>query len=244
MTVVPFVVDGPSKTIVETREEFEAEGGLDGSVILIKNLDRNQVDTSQIIERKSSNASYDLRVGGEYRDHRDLGKTDLPDNGTLYLPPGAAIIIETYEEVQFPRSRFGHIVPKVKLLMEGVSNTSSKIDPGFDGRLLITVFNLGTKRISLKKGQEFCTLYILNVQKEGLISREKDRPRMPGLRRENSFRRITTYIESNQALLSIINLLATIVLTSITAALLLSQFQQSRVDSVEGEQPNNQAIEP
>jgi deoxycytidine triphosphate deaminase len=147
MTVIPFLIDCANRTIVETREEFESSGGLEGDVILIKNLDRSQVETDKVIEKQSSNASYDLRVGGEYRDHREMGKTDLLDDGILYLPPGAAVIIETYEEVQFPRSRFGHIVPKVKLLMEGISNTSSKVDPGFDGRLLITVFNLGTKKI-------------------------------------------------------------------------------------------------
>ena len=140
MSVIPFVVSGNQPTIVETREEFENGGGLEGNAIFVKNLDRTQIESTN-----SSNACYDLRVGSEYRDHRDSVKHDLLDNGFITLQPGAAVIIETTEEVQFPKTRFGHIVPKVGLLQKGLSNTSSKIDPGYEGKLLITVFNLGKR---------------------------------------------------------------------------------------------------
>ena len=236
MTVIPFVIDGNNKTVVETKEDFDTAGGLYGNVILIRNIDRNQVDKAKITEDKSSKVSYDLRVGNEYRDHRDLGKTDLPDGGMIHLPPGTAVIIETYEEVHFPRSRFGHIVPKVKLLMDGISNTSSKIDPGFDGKLLITVFNLGNKKITLKKHDKFCTLYTLNVQEEGLISRDKERPRMPGSQGSRFLTGLRSYVEKNQALLSGINIFATIILAFATTALLVIQIrQETNSDNSRGE---------
>jgi len=117
-------LNGSNRTIVESRQEYEDANGLDGDVIFIQNL-----DTSQILDTQSSNASYDLRVGNEYRDHRDSGKIELPDGDKICLQPGSAVIIETIESVQFPKSRFGHIVPKVSLLQNGLSNTASKIDP-------------------------------------------------------------------------------------------------------------------
>ncbi|TAF16920.1 MAG: hypothetical protein EAZ76_06515 [Nostocales cyanobacterium] len=106
---------------MDDRGEYEKAGGLEGNVIFMQNL-----DTSQVRDTKSSNASYDLRVGDEYRDHRDSGKADLLDNGKISLQPGATVIIETAEEVQFPKSRFGHVVPKVSLLQEGLSNREYK----------------------------------------------------------------------------------------------------------------------
>jgi len=57
MSVIPFVLNGSNRTIVESRQEYEDANGLDGDVIFIQNL-----DTSQILDTQSSNASYDLRV--------------------------------------------------------------------------------------------------------------------------------------------------------------------------------------
>ncbi|RAM53198.1 MAG: hypothetical protein C6Y22_01870 [Hapalosiphonaceae cyanobacterium JJU2] len=196
MSVIPFILGTTNRTIVETRKEYEDAGGLDGDVIFIQNLDRDQM-----LDTKSSNASYDLRVGDEYRDHRDSGKTDLLDNGKICLQPGSAIIIETAESVQFPKSRFGHIVPKVSLLQDGLSNTSSKIDPGYEGKLLITVFNLGKRTICLKKGQTFCTLYVLSIQGD-IIPYKKGNQRIYGNSRRGFIGKARDFIETNQTFIT------------------------------------------
>lgn len=204
MSIVPFVLNASNRTIVESIQEYGDAGGLDGDVIFIQNL-----DSSQIINTQSSNASYDLRVGDEYRDHRDSSKTDLLDNDEICLQPGYTVIIETAEFVQFPKSRFGHIVPKVSLLQDGLSNTSSKIDPGYYGKLSITVFNLGKRTISLKKGQKFCTLYILDV-KDGIIPYNKGPQRIAGNSKVGSFGKIRDFIETNQAFLICLSLIVSI----------------------------------
>ncbi|MEH2447394.1 MAG: hypothetical protein V7K18_16800 [Nostoc sp.] len=207
MSVIPFILDGSNRTVVETREEYEKAGGLEGSVIFIQNLNIKQIHNT-----KSSNASYDLRVSDEYRDHRDSGKTDLLENSTISLQPGSAVIIETVESVQFPKSRFGHVVPKVSLLQDGLSNTSSKIDPGYEGKLSITVFNLGKRTVKLRKGQDFCTLYVIE-DKEGVIPYTKDPKKIAGNSRKDLLSRLKDFIETNQADFTIILTIATIVLT-------------------------------
>lgn len=229
MSVIPFILDGSNKTVVETREEYEKAGGLEGNVIFIQNL-----DTSQIRDTKSSNASYDLRVGDEYRDHRDSGKADLLDNGKISLQPGSAVIIETAEEFQFPKSRFGHVVPKVSLLQDGLSNTSSKVDPGYNGRLSITVFNLGKRTIELKKHQPFCTLYILDVG-EGSIPYTKPGKKIAGKSKTGLLNQIRDFIEVNQTYFTIILTMATIVLTVVQIAQPLQQqgVQNSPKENVE-----------
>jgi deoxycytidine triphosphate deaminase len=217
MSVVPFILDGSNKTVVETREEYEKAGGLEGNVIFIQNL-----DTAQIRDTKSSNASYDLRVGNEYRDHRDFGKTDLLNNDKISLQPGSTVIIETAESFQLPKSRFGHVVPKVSLLQDGLSNTSSKIDPGYEGKLSITVFNLGKRTVELKKGQDFCTLYILEVR-EGVIPYTKEPKKIAGNTRKDLLSRVKDFIETNQAYFTIILTIATIFLTGVQIVQSLGQ---------------------
>lgn len=207
MSVIPFILNGSNRTIVENRQDYENAGGLGGEVIFIIGF-----DGQQLLEPNSSNASYDLRIGEEYRDHRDLGKTALSNNDKIVLQPGSAVIIETAELVQLPKSRFGQIVPKVSLLQEGLSNTSSKIDPGYNGKLLITVFNLGKRKVSLKKGDKFCTLYVLDI-KAGATPYNKPPKQIIGDSKRGLFSKIQDYIETNQAYFTIILIPLTILLT-------------------------------
>jgi deoxycytidine triphosphate deaminase len=153
MSVIPFVMDGPSPSVVAREDQFTYEG----SSMLILNLDE-----SQLIGNKP-NASYDLRIGRAYKDHRDSERWTLPEGGKLSLLPGGAILIETEEEVWLPHGMLGYIVPKVGLLQDGVSNTLSKIDPGYHDHLVVTVFNLGKKKIPLRQGQPFCALVVHSV---------------------------------------------------------------------------------
>jgi deoxycytidine triphosphate deaminase len=134
MAVIPLAV---GRTVVQTKEEFEEAGARRGSALLIQNFDDSQLLTG------SPNLSYDLRIGAVYKDHRDGGRRDLADDGSIILLPGGAVVIETEEDLHMPETMFGYIVPRVKWLQEGVSNTLSKVDPGYNGRLLITLFNLG-----------------------------------------------------------------------------------------------------
>ena len=209
MSVIPFVIDGENKTITSDRVIYHDAGGVNGDLIFIQKLDESQIDAT-----RSSNASYDLRVGDEYRDHRDPGKTELSDVDHIVLQPGAAVIIETSELVQFPSSRFGHIVPKVSLLQKGISNTSSKIDPGYEGKLLITVFNLGKQKVILEKGQKFCTLYVLEI-KEGVVPYQKAPKRIIGEYKRGPLYKFRDRIESHQAtfalLISIIVAIAEVI---------------------------------
>ena len=152
MSIVPFITDN-GQTVVVKQEDFS----LDRDALLILNMDSAQ------LTGKSSNVSYDLRVGQEYRDHRNPGKQDLKKGDEIVLYPGTAVIIRTEECIHLPKKLFALVVPKVGLLQEGLSNTMSKVDPGYDGHLLVTLFNLGKTTVRLKRFAPFCSLCVLRV---------------------------------------------------------------------------------
>lgn len=97
-------------------------------------------------------------------------------------------------------------------MQKGLSNTSSKIDPGYNGKLLITVFNLGKRKISLKKGDKFCTLYVLDI-KAGATPYNKQSKQITGGYKRGLFSKIKDSIETNQAYFTIILIPLTIFLT-------------------------------
>lgn len=156
MSVIPLVINGDEPTVVESQQDFDREG----NAVRIGNL-----DPEQLIDKNTSNVSYDFRVGDQYRSHLERHPVEIPAEGTITLHPGSALIIQTAEYVHLPRRMFGIIAPKVSLLQQGLSTTFSKVDPGYNGHLLITLFNLGQTTQVLKKGQSFCAFSILDVSK-------------------------------------------------------------------------------
>jgi hypothetical protein len=118
MSVVPLILD---KSIVDTQNAFQSGGGVYGHALLVLSLER-----SQLLSTKSSNVSYDMRVGSKYRGYRDPNDTDLGLGKEILLRAGDAVLIQTEETLHVPQSLFGYVVPKVGLLQSGLSNTLSK----------------------------------------------------------------------------------------------------------------------
>lgn len=206
MSVVPLILSGDDQTIVTSQNEFQSKNGIDGNVIYI-----NQLDSTQLTNDYEANSSYDFRVGAEYRDHRDIHKTELEDEGTIKLLPRSAVVIQTEEYVHFPKNRFGQILPKVGLLQHGISNTTSKIDPGYHGNLNITIFNLGQRTILLKRGQKFCSLVIHEIL-PGSRPYDKQPKRIEGRQNDGKLKNFRDTIEANGPFIAAFALVVSIII--------------------------------
>jgi deoxycytidine triphosphate deaminase len=154
MAVIPLIL---GVTVVTAEDDFEALGARAGNALLIRSFDTSQ------LAGDSPNLSYDLRIGSEYKDHRDSGIEKIPEKGRITLLPGSAVTIETEGSLHVPGTMFGYIVPRVKWLQQGISNTLSKVDAGYHGHLLITIFNLGRNTIEFPRGERFCSLVVHSV---------------------------------------------------------------------------------
>jgi dCTP deaminase len=211
MSVIPLVV---GQTVATTEQAFEAAGGRQGSRLLIRSFDTAQ------LAGDAANLSYDLRVGAEYKDHRDgwIGRMtateDIPlrpgdaETEHITLHPGDAVIIETEESVHMPAAMFGYIVPRVRWLQQGISNTLSKIDPGYNGRLLITLFNLGRNKVDIPRLERFCSLVIHDVA-DGARLYEGEPKRISGTGRRTAWQRVRDGLEANRTAVEIALILVT-----------------------------------
>lgn len=201
MSLVPLVLDRRNPTVVTKPTEFT----YDGDAILIHGMDLEQLTA----KTDSSNVSYDLRIGAEFKDHRDVGKRELPEGKELTLYPGGAVIVQTEELIQLPKNRFACIMPKVGLLQMGLSNTMSKVDPGYHGHLLVTLFNLGKQTVVLKRGDSFCSLCVFAV--EGVaVPYGKQAKRIEGQVRRRWWQTARDILERNSASIAVLVLVVTI----------------------------------
>jgi deoxycytidine triphosphate deaminase len=217
MAVIPLVL---GQTVVTTEQAFENAGGRQGRALLIRNFDVTQ------LRNDAPNLSYDLRVGAEYKDHRDGWKRDTSDDEHITLIPGGALIIETEESVHLPGAMFGYLVPRVKWLQEGVSNTLSKVDAGYNGHLLVTLFNLGKKTAIVPRRERFCSLVIHSVGADAnVFLYDKGAKRISGPPRSDSvWRRVRDIIEAHPATVMLVLALATVGLILATTALAIVEF--------------------
>jgi dCTP deaminase len=189
MGVVPFSTSPPHPSVVFALGDF----ALDRQAVRILNPDERQFADMET----DCNASYDLRVGDKYKDHRNDTVQALNEGEYIVLLPGNAVIIQTEEEVQFPLGLFGQILPRVTLLARGIANTPSKIDPGYNGHLLITTFNHGKRTEKLRRGERFCSLHLLTVE-DGVRPFNKASKQLGGLSRFPTLQRWGDWLEVRQ----------------------------------------------
>jgi len=158
MSLIPWVLGGESATVETNPVNFQ----INGKAVLVREFDESQFGKDDK-GREKPNASYDVRVGPKCRDHRRQNPRDVNDTNPINIPPRTAATIVAFEEVQFPVSVIGLIVPKESLLQKGLSNWPTKVDPGYNGPLHITVYNHGNKSVRLRYGDPFCALLLFNV---------------------------------------------------------------------------------
>ena len=104
-------------------------------------------------------ASYDFRVGKEGITTEGKDKINIEAKGLISLEPGDYGVISSLETIQMPNDHAGRIGIRSYYSRQGLfAATGLQIDPGFKGRLFITVINLSPSPISLLFKDGFITI--------------------------------------------------------------------------------------
>jgi deoxycytidine triphosphate deaminase len=161
MSIIPFIEKGEKRTVVTTEEEFKDAEQKGQHAILIRNF-----NASQYLEKGQPNCSYDLCVGEEYKNPQVGHSTHVEK--CIKVPKHGVVILVAKEQVRFPKSRFGLIIAREKFLRKGLSCETTKIDPGYNGQLNITVRNHLKRPVTLDATDGFCALVVFDIASEYL----------------------------------------------------------------------------
>lgn len=137
------------------------------SEALIEPFDAGQVSCS----------AYELKVGDEAfvtRDKEDQsleisqgrtpGHLTPGTNGSICIPSGQFAFLITEERVRVPDDAIGLISIKASRKWQGLVNVSGfHVDPGWQGRLIFSVFNAGPQTIVIKPGEQFFLLFYASL---------------------------------------------------------------------------------
>jgi len=125
-------------------------------------------ENSLLIQDGSENCitpmGYDLRVGGFYKTFMTKPNLVTLDDSTrkkVIIKPGDIALVGTLEKIKLPQdgSISALILSRVSQVSKGLSNISTKVDPGWaEGELLVPVQNFSRDTIELDYGEKLCTI--------------------------------------------------------------------------------------
>ena len=101
--------------------------------------------------------AYELSLGDEVfiTDSKDKKKQVLTQpKEQITINPGQFALLLTHETVKIPADKIAFISIKAGIKLKGLINVSGfHVDPGFNGKLVFSVYNAGASPISLIKGE-------------------------------------------------------------------------------------------
>ena len=108
-------------------------------------------------------ASIDFSVGEKWFFQNDNTAYKVTNDGII-LTPFQSILIETFEEIALPYNIFGLVTGKGLQIFQGTFISTGKINPGFNGKLKIGIYNGSKKKIKLYKNKPLCTCVFFEME--------------------------------------------------------------------------------
>ncbi|WP_199322343.1 MULTISPECIES: dCTP deaminase domain-containing protein [Calothrix] len=119
-----------------------------------------------------------MRVGVKGFSWRNKREIDIEQEKIIEIKPNDTVIIETLESISLSKEIGATIHAMVsKSVIYGLSHISTTIDPGWTGKLLISIHNFRDNSVELRFRDSFCTVCFYRVESEStaILGRPIDR---------------------------------------------------------------------
>ncbi|MBL4774593.1 MAG: hypothetical protein JKY87_00845 [Mariprofundus sp.] len=119
-------------------------------------------------------AAYTLSLGGEVFITEGIGQSDivrpttktLTDKEHIIIPQGQFAFLMTDETVKVPHDAIAFISMKARQKFKGLINVSGfHVDPGWNGKLIFSVYNAGPMPVNLKQGDQLFLIWYSDLDR-------------------------------------------------------------------------------
>lgn len=117
-------------------------------------------------ESSIKNGAYELSLGNQVfqTDSNPRSVITLEKGQKIYIDPGQFALLLTEETLKIPRETIAFISIKATIKFKGLINVSGfHVDPGFEGKLLFSVYNAGPSRIVLSRGTKYFPIWFADL---------------------------------------------------------------------------------
>ena len=111
-------------------------------------------------------AAYNMRLGAEiFVSSKETPEVLSASNPMVAIHPGEFALLMTYEHVEVPKDLMGLITLRHRYKKQGLANVSGfHVDPGFRGKLVFSVFNVGRNDIVLRYLEAMFMIFFARVE--------------------------------------------------------------------------------
>lgn len=134
-------------------------------------------------EDNIKNGAYELSLGSQVFETgtKPRAVKKLDNTEEFFIEPGQFALLLTEETVKVPKNKIAFISIKAGIKFEGLVNVSGfHVDPGFEGKLLFSVYNAGPSIIALRRGKRYFPMWFAELNElqdyEGEHKNQKDIP--------------------------------------------------------------------
>jgi len=121
-------------------------------------------------EKYLTPVGYDFRVGLKGFSWKNKREIDIEKERDIEIEPNDTVVIETLESVSLSKEVGATIHAMVsKAVLYGLSHISTTIDPGWTGKLLISVSNNRDSSVVLRFRDSFCTVCFHKMESESKV---------------------------------------------------------------------------
>ena len=191
----------------DCNEAFEVNKKSDASLIY---------SDAQMVEE----FSIELSVGEQWA--KDLSKEKAImyaiEDDEISIKPQSSIVLEVQENIQVPFNMYGLILQTGSVFLEqGILIGAGKIEPSFDGKLRMLIYNTSKTKRTLKKGQKIASAIFMRTDKTINASIYKNNRTLVKENR-GKLAKIIAFFANDMK--NTVNLFASILSSSLVAALL------------------------
>ena len=142
------------------------DGGFWSTETLKDRLDKEKIISPYEVSAVNA-CCYELGVGEEaFVTGESAKKIILKEGDSVAIPPGQVVLILTREMIKMPLDAIGLLSIRFGLKARGLINVSGfHVDPGFEGKLVFSMYNAGVQTIHLSYGSRVFLLWLSSVDK-------------------------------------------------------------------------------
>jgi len=123
---------------------------------------RKRIFIEPFEEKSLQPAGYDLRVG----EKASIDGRDFEINEDITIPPSSTALVLTLERIRLPNDIIGSMRLRSSLAREGLIGSFAWVDPGWDGRLTLAIFNASKNPVTLHYGERFVQITFISLVAE------------------------------------------------------------------------------
>ncbi len=117
-------------------------------------------------EDSVKHCAYEMHLGCEYfatGNGKDV-KQQVHWNQQIVVRPGQFALLLTSERIKIPKDAIGMISIKAGIKFKGLVNVSGfHVDPGYNGKIIFSVYNAGSQKIVLTRDEPYFLLWFCNL---------------------------------------------------------------------------------